>query len=120
MLGTKLEDTVDLNMSYDAIRREILNAYGDTPEKLWRELTHAKQDEESFRQFCLRIERRLEQFVKLAVNDSCDLTSTILKYLVLESCPIDLRTFLVEHKVAKLTVEEFSDLGVSYQDAHGR
>ena len=32
-LGTKLEETVDLSLSYDLIKAEILSTYAETPEQ---------------------------------------------------------------------------------------
>ena len=79
-----------------------------------------RQGDESFRQFSLRVQRRLEQFQKLAVNENCDLVKTLVKYLILESCSNDMRTFLIEHKVSALTIEDFQEIGVAYQEAHGK
>ena len=49
-----------------------------------------------------------------------DLVKTLVKYLVLESCSNDMRTFLIEHKVSALTLEDFQELGVVYQEAYGK
>ena len=49
-----------------------------------------------------------------------DLVKTLIKYLVLESCSNDMRTFLIEHKVSALTLEDFQEIGVAYQEAHGK
>ena len=49
-----------------------------------------------------------------------DLTGTIVKYLVLEGCSPELRTYLIKHKASKLSLDELLDLGVAFQDAHGR
>ena len=118
--GPKLEEIVELGGSYADIRNEILHAYGQTAEEVWKNLLTMKQGGESFRQFCLRVQRHLERFERLAMQADCSLTETLVKYFVLESCSADMRTFLIEHKVSALTVKDFQDLGVSYQDAHGR
>ena len=99
VLGTKLEKTVNLSLSYDLIEAEILSTYAETPEQLWSILCHAKQGDETFRQFCLRISRRVEQFSKAAESGGTYLTGTVVKYLVLEKCSPELRTNLIEHKV---------------------
>ena len=118
--GSKLEEIVKLGGSYEEIKGEILLAYGQTAEKLWKELTSIKQGEESFRQFCLRVLRRLEQFSRLAVSEKCEFIPTLVKYLVLESCPTEMRTFLIERKMSALSLDDFQDIGVAYQEAHGR
>ena len=76
--GSKLEEIVELGGSYDEIKTEILLAYGQTAEKLWKEMMSIRQGDESFRQFSLRVQRRLEQFQKLAVNENCDLVKTLV------------------------------------------
>ena len=43
-----------------------------------------------------------------------------MKYLVLEGCSPELRTYLIKHKVSRLFLDELLDLGVAFQDAHGR
>ena len=63
--GSKLEEIVELGESYDEIKTEILLAYGQTAEKLWKEMMSIRQGDESFRQFSLRVQRRLEQFQKV-------------------------------------------------------
>ena len=78
------------------------------------------QTNESFRQFCMRIQRRFEQFLTLAVTEDSNLQNTLVKYLASHSCSPGMRMYLIEHKIAKLSVEEFQDLGVTFQDAHGR
>ena len=60
--GTKLEEIVELGGSYADIRNEILHAYGQTAEEVWKDLITMKQGGESFRQFCLRVQRHLERF----------------------------------------------------------
>ena len=77
------------------------------------------QSNETFRQYCLRVEKKFAQFEKLAVTGEEQLAGTVVKYILLESCPSELRTFLVEHKVSKLSLSEFADLRVSFQDAQG-
>lgn len=118
--GSKLEDIAALDATYEQIKREILVEYGETPEQIWRELTKMTQTNESFRQFCMRIQRRFEQFLTLAVTEDSNLQNTLVKYLALDSCSPEMRMYLIEHKIAKLSVEEFQDLGVTFQDAHGR
>ena len=76
MTGSKLEEFVELGGSYDEIKIEILLAYGQIAEKLWKELMSIRQGYESFHQFSLRVQRRLEQFQKLAVNENCGLVKT--------------------------------------------
>ena len=68
----------------------------------------------------MHIGRRFEQFSKATESGGTDLTGTIVKYLVLEGCSPELITYLIEHKVSKLSLDELSDLGVAFQDAHGR
>ena len=68
--GSKLEEIVKLGESYDEIKTGILLAYGQTEEKLWKEMISIRQGDESFRQLSLRVQRRLEQFQKLAVNEN--------------------------------------------------
>ena len=60
--------------------------------ELWKEVTSIQQGEKSFRQFCLRFLRRLEQFQSLAVTE----------------------------QVSGLSLDEFQEVGVAYQEAHGR
>ena len=67
----------------------------------------------------MHIGRRFEQFSKATESGGTDLTGTIVKYLVLEGCSPELITYLIEHKVSKLSLDELSDLGVAFQDAHG-
>ena len=119
VLGTKLEETVDLSLSYDLIKAEILSMYAETSEQLWHILCHARQSDETFRQFCLRIGRRFEQFSKATESGGTDLTGTNVKYLALGRCSTELRLYLIEHKVSKLSLDELSDLGVAFQDGHG-
>ena len=77
-LGTKLEDNVNLGVSYKAMRQFSL-----CMALIWKVMARiGKQNEESFQQFCLHIERQLEQFIKLSVNDNCDLLATFIKYIV--------------------------------------
>ena len=120
--GTKLEELAKLGVLYEEIKREILHAFGRSAEELWKELLSRKQGNESFRQICLRIERQLECFRRLAVIDEeqCDFSQALVKYVTLESCLDDMRTYLIEHKVSNLTLVQFQDLGVSHQAAHGR
>ena len=77
-----MEEIVELGGSYDEIKTEILFADGQTPDKLWKEMMSIRQGDESFCQFSLRVQRWLEQFQKLAVNENCDLVKTLVKYLV--------------------------------------
>ena len=52
-------------------------------EKLWKEMS-IRQGDESFGQFSLRVQRRLEQFQKLAVNENSDLVKTLVKYTAIQ------------------------------------
>ena len=44
----------------------------------------------------------------------------LVKYLILEGCTPELRTHFLERRVRSLDVEEFQELGVAFQAAHGR
>ena len=92
----------------EQIKRVILVEYGETPEQIWRELTKMTQTNESFCQFCMRIQRRFEQFLTLAVTEDSNLQNTLVKYLALDSCSPEMRMYLNEHKIAKLSVKKVS------------
>ena len=49
-----------------------------------------------------------------------DMIEILVKYLILEGCTPELRTHFLERKVRTLDVEEFQELGVAFQAAHGR
>ena len=130
--GTKLETIAAIGGSYDEIKQEILLAYGQTPEQIWHDLIQVKQGDESFRQLCVRVGLKVAQFFDLArkpaehaQEDKPDLTvddmiEILVKYLILEGCTPELRTHFLERKVRTLDVEEFQELGVAFQAAHGR
>ena len=131
MAGTKLETIAAIGGSYDEIKQEILLAYDQTPEQIWHDLIQVKQGEESFRQLCVRVGLKVAQFFDLArkpaehAQDKPDLTvddtiEILVKYLILEGCTPELRTHFLERKVRTLDVEEFQELGVAFQAAHGR
>jgi len=120
VMGSKLEPLVNITDSYDYIKKEILTTFGDTPEKLWRQLLAVRQGDESFRQYCGRVERLLKEFGTMAAQGDCDLQDTLVKFMALESCSSELRAYLVEHKLAQLSLSDFQELGVNYQEAHGR
>ena len=52
----------------------------------------------------MRIGRRFEA----TESGGTDLTATIVKYLVLEGCSPELKTYLTEDKVSKLSLDELS------------
>ena len=130
--GTKLETIAAIGGSYDEIKQEILLAYGQTPEQIWHDLIQVKQGDESFRQLCVRVGLKVAQFFDLArkpaehaQEDKPDLTvddmiEILVKYLILEGCTPELRTHFLKRKVRTLDVEEFQELGVAFQAAHGR
>ena len=120
VMGSCLQGAFDAGGSYEEIREEILTTFGQTPEKLWKDLSALRQDSsESFRQLCLRAKRLLHQFIELAKTDN-SLENTIVKYIVLEATPPTLRAFLMEHKVPELTLQQFQEVGCAHQNAHGR
>ena len=127
VMGTKLESVVTLGGSYKEMKKEILTTHGARPEQLWSQLVNTKQGEESFRQWCAKICTRLSQFLELVVRrdergDMCteQVVEALIKYLALEGCSQDLRVFFLERKMEGLSLDEFQELGVAYQGAHGR
>ena len=119
VVATRLGDIAESSSSCQQMTEEFLLAFGQTPEKLWASLANVKQGEESFRQLCSRVKSQLKLFFELAKSD-CTESDTLVKYLVLGNAPCSLQTHLLEHGVARLTLEEFQTVGIAYQQAHGR
>ena len=85
MIGSQLEEIVQVTATYEEMKAEILVAYGEMPEKKWAELANDRQGEESFRHYCTRVRRRFEDFLTLARggDSAVDVTNTVVKHLVL-------------------------------------
>ena len=71
----------------------------------------------------------MQQFVQLTAtqneersttSNDLNIIETLIKYLIFEGCSHDLRAHFLEHKLAKMSLEEFQELGGAYQAAHGR
>ena len=48
VIGSQLEEIVQVTATYEEMKAEILVAHGETPEKIWAELANDWQGEESF------------------------------------------------------------------------
>ena len=122
VVGTKLENIVALGGAYQDLKNEILIAFGQRPEEIWNELINAEQAEESFRQFCVRIGLKFGQFLDM----SCDERTTkkmieiLVKYMVLRGCSEPLKVHFLERNIKSLSMDEFQEVGVAFQSAHGR
>ena len=146
VLGTKLESIVSLGGTYQEIKKEVLLAHGQTADKLWRQLITTTQGSESFRQWCVRASDKLLHFFQLAIPSSSsddghseselcgdfttrpskskvpvDIVLEILqKFLIFEGCSKDLKAHFLERKFTQMSFDEFQELGVAFQQAHGR
>ena len=49
-----------------------------------------------------------------------DETDTMVEYIALHGTSPKLAAFLIEHRVAAISLAEFQELGIAYQEAHGR
>ena len=104
---------------YAEMKSEILTACGKTPDQLWKEFMSIRQESESFRQHGWCLIRAFNRFLKVAEGEN-SLEDTLVKFVALQGVTPDLCTFLLEHRIAVLTLEEFQKVGIVYQDAHGR
>ena len=43
-----------------------------------------------------------------------------MKFVALQRITPDICTFLLERRIAVLTIEEFQEVGIAYEDAYGR
>ena len=144
VLGTKLESIVSLGGTYQEIKKEVLLAHRQTADKLWRKLITTTQGSESFRRWCVRASDKLLQFFQLAIPTSTsddgqselcgdfttrpskskvpvDIVLEILqKFLIFEGCSKDLKAHFLERKFTQMSFDEFQELGVAFQQAHGR
>eukprot|EP00117_Sycon_ciliatum_P021255 scpid12026/ scgid6192/ len=143
VVGTRLEKSCKGCRRYDDAKRELLLAFGKTPEKAWRALTTTHQNpEESFYQFCVRIAQEVCLWAKLTGGVDCSggagddddgeadddgfgaaderIMGALIKQLVLEAGSPELKAFMLERKCYSLTFADFQAAGTSYQEAHGR
>ena len=48
-----------------------------------------------------------------------DLLETLMKFLIFEGCSKDQQAYFLERKFNQMPMEEFQEIGVAYQQAHG-
>ena len=136
--GTKLEKCCFGCCTYLEAKRELLVAYRTTAERAWRNLVSIQhQAEESFHHFLNRVGRAVSLWAKLTVaevgvsseDESVSRVSVeeldptqeaLVKQAVLESECAELCAFMLECKCYQMSLVDFQEAGMSYQEAHRR
>ena len=138
VVGSKLEALVSMGGTCEEIKKVLL-AHRQTADKLWKQLITTTQQSESFRQWCVRIatDCKLVQFIQLTNENKSSspeddelsyakkaksvdsFVDTLLKFLIFEGCSKRQKTYFLERKFVQLSFDEFQEVGVAFQEAHG-
>ena len=99
VLKSKLVDAIGTEDfgNYAQVKSEMLATYSTTPSSAWREMHEAKQGQETFRQYALRVGRLVKRWIGLVVESSATkekVLEAMVRQLVLESADPELAAYL--------------------------
>ena len=122
VLKSKLADAIGTEDfgNYAQVKSEMLVTYGTTPSSAWREMHEAKQGQETFRQYALRVGRLVKRWIGLVVESSATkekVLEAIVRQLVLESADPELAAYLRRECEKDSKMEDFVEAGGNYQSS---
>ena len=98
----------------------MLATYETTPSSAWREMHEAKQGQETFPQYALRVGRLIRRWIGLVVESSTtkeQVLEAIVRQLVLESADPELAAYLRRECEKDSKMEDFVEAGGNYQSS---
>ena len=107
--------------NYAQVKGEMLATYKTMPSSAWREMHEAKQGQENFRQYALRVGRLVKRWIGLVVESSATkekVLEAMVRQLVLESADPGLATHLQSECDADDKMEDFVEAGGKYQSSY--
>ena len=107
--------------NYAQVKGEMLATYGTTPSSAWREMHEAKQGQETFRQYALRVGRLVKWWIGLVVESLAmkeKVLEAMVRQLVLESADPGLAAHLQRECDAHDKMEDFLEAGGKYQSSY--
>ena len=122
VLKSKLADAIGTEDfgNYAQVKSEMLATYGTAPSSAWRGMHEAKQGQETFRQYALRVGRLVKRWIGLVVESSAtkeQVLEAIVRQLVLESADPDLAVYLRRECEKDSKMEDFVEVGGNYQSS---
>ena len=122
VLKSKLADAIGTEDfgNYAQVKTEMLATYGTTPSSAWLEMHEAKQGQETFCQYALRVGRLVKRWIGLVGESSAikkQVLEAIVRQLVLESADPDLAAYLRRECEKDSKMEDFVEAGGNYQSS---
>ena len=127
-MGTKLEPVLDYVTTYESAKVQVTRSFGKTAEKTWSELLSLhQQTEDTFFRCLAHVVQQVQEWASLSggpqgqkqSSGNSEMFMAIVRQFVLQGCSLDLCAYLLENKIGEKTLEEITELGTAYQEAHG-